>query len=80
MENELQQNFTPEKFRFVLIEGICMGEIKRSRNMMGYFYEKVLWEKEKCCLSAFSPFSTMFLKAFPLTHVKSLDCVEQVNF
>ena len=41
---------------------------------------KHCWKRRKCCLPAFSPFPTMFSKAFFFRVVKSRDCVVKSFF
>ena len=66
-------------FRLVQIESICIRQHKCKPNIKICFensrkhYEK----RRKCWLPAFSPFRTMFLKAFLLRVIKSQDSVKK---
>ena len=51
--------------------------LKIIKTMISFFdrVENNVGKRRKCWLPAFSPFPTVFSKAFPLRVVKSLDCV-----
>ena len=67
LDQTKMKDFANDKINVTKTE-LCLGKV-----------ETILGEKEKCCLSAFSPFPAMFSKSFFLRVVNSRDCAELNN-